>query len=217
MNEHLRVIQGQTPGVRRDLTRPDRPWPDTTQAAEGMARRPWTRGEIEAIVAAGILEEDERFELIGGELVPMSPKGARHELVKIELNAHLQKNSPPNLWIGQETTLWLDERSFVEPDFCIWPRAIAPGNQRGHDVVLAIEIADTSLAYDRGRKLGIYAAFGIPEVWVIEANTLVTYIYRSLGAEGYMARDEAGPEAEVVAQRAPQVVLCLSGLGLQPL
>ena len=43
------------------------------------------------MVEAGIIDEDERFELIGGEVVPMSPKGARHEMVKIELNEHLQR------------------------------------------------------------------------------------------------------------------------------
>lgn len=191
--------------------------PATTQAAEGLPRRLWTLAEIDAMVATGIIAEDERFELIGGEVVPMHPKGGRHEMVKIELNWHLQRTAPPHLWVAQETTLRLDEKSFVEPDFCVFPRSVFPGDMRGHDVWLAIEIADTSLAYDRGRKLGIYAAFGIPEVWVIEANTLVTYIYRGLGAEGYAVRDEAGPEADVVAQRAPEVSLCLSRLGLQSL
>ena len=49
--------------------------PLTTQAAEGLVRRRWTVAEIEAMVAAGILGEHERFELIGGEVVPMSPRG----------------------------------------------------------------------------------------------------------------------------------------------
>ena len=169
MNEHLRAVRNQTLGVRRDLTRPDLPWPDTTQAAEGMPRRPWTRAEIEAMVKAGIIDEDERFELIGGEVVPMSPKGARHELVRMELNRHLMRTVPDDLNVIPETTLWLDEISFVEPDFCVWPREIMPGDQRGYDVLLAIEVADTSLSYDRGRKIGVYAAYGISEVWVIDA------------------------------------------------
>ena len=135
----------------------------------------------------------------------------------MELNRHLLTTTPRDLNVIPETTLWLDEISFVEPDFCVWPRTIAPGDQRGYDVLLAIEIADTSLAYDRGRKLGVYAAYGVPEVWVIEANSLVTYIYRSLGAQGYAVRDEAGPELEIIAQRAPEVAVCLSRLGLQPL
>jgi hypothetical protein len=62
--------------------------PATTQAAEGLPRRRWSVAEIEEMVAKGILLEDERFELIGGEVVPMSPKGARHELVKKALQQH---------------------------------------------------------------------------------------------------------------------------------
>ena len=56
-----------------------------TSAAEGLPRRRFTVAEVEAMVAAGVMEEDERVELIGGELVPMSPKGSSHELVKIAL------------------------------------------------------------------------------------------------------------------------------------
>ena len=54
--------------------------PGTTQAAEGMLRRRFTVAEIEAMVANGIIAEDEHIELIGGEVVPMSPKGRRHEI-----------------------------------------------------------------------------------------------------------------------------------------
>ncbi|MEX0406892.1 Uma2 family endonuclease [Aquibium sp. LZ166] len=181
-----------------------------------MPRRVWTRAEIEAMVAAGIIDEDERFELIGGEVVPMSPKGARHELVKVDLNRHLQKIVADDLSVGQETTLWLDETSFVEPDFCIWPRSIAPVEQGGHDVLLAIEIADTSLAYDLGRKVGIYAAYGVAEVWVVNALTLVTRVHRALGAEGYRDIFEVAPDGDLASVRRPEIRLNLAGLGLAP-
>jgi len=191
-------------------------WPATTQAAEGLPRRPWTVAEIEAMVAAGIIDEDERFELIGGEVVPMLPKGGRHEMVKLELNWHFQRTAPADLWVAQETTLRLDDKSFLEPDFCVFPRSVFPGDMRGPDVLLAVEVADTSLAYDRGRKISVYAAFGIPEVWVIDANSLVTYIYRQLGAEGYRAMLEVGPAEEIAAMRAEAVGYCLGRLGLRP-
>lgn len=194
----------------------DPPMPATTQAAEGLPRRPWSVSEIEAMVAAGILAEDERFELIGGEVVPMLPKGGRHEMVKLELNRHFQLQAPANLHVAQETTLRLDETSFLEPDFCVFPRSIFPGDLRGQDVLLAIEIADTSLAYDRGRKIGVYAAFGIPEVWVIDANRLVTYVYRQRDAEGYRDTSEHAASEEIGALLVPDLRMCLSELGLEP-
>jgi Uma2 family endonuclease len=193
---------------------PDLVWPATTQAADGMPRRPWSVAEIEAMVAAGIIRESERFELIGGEVVPMSPKGARHEMVKIDLNEHLQRIKAPDLRVGPETTLRLDDHAFLEPDFCVFPRTIEPGAMRGYDVLLAIEIADTSLRYDLGRKLSTYAAYGIPEVWVIDANRLVTHVRRSLGAEGFREVFEAGPADTVTAVRAPSIRMCLAELGL---
>ncbi len=192
-------------------------WPATTQAADGMPRRAWTVAEIEAMQAAGIIAEDERFELIGGEVVPMQAKGGRHEMVKVELNRHLQRTIADALTAAQETTLRLDEHNFVEPDFCFFPRAIFPGDLRGYHVLLAIEVADSSLAYDLGRKIGIYAAFGVPEVWVIDANTLVTHVHRRLAARGYEEISAVGPAETLTAERAPSVAVCLESLGLAPL
>ena len=202
MNEHISNMHPDLPG--------------TSQAAEGMPRRAWTVAEIEAMVEAGIIDENERFELIGGEVVPMSPKGARHEMVKIELNRYLQQTATTDVNIAPETTLRLDEKSFVEPDFCVFPRSIAPGDMRGYDVLLAIEIADTSLRYDLGRKIGTYAAYGIPEVWVINALTLVTRVHKQLGPEGYRSLAELGSDATMTSVRVPSVEVCLSRLGLRP-
>lgn len=79
----------------------DRTQPQTTQAAEGMPRRLWTLDEIEAMGRAGIISEDERFELIGGEVVPMQAKGGPHEMVKGELNEHFPGVKAKNLWVLQ--------------------------------------------------------------------------------------------------------------------
>ncbi|MBL8580697.1 MAG: Uma2 family endonuclease [Rhizobiaceae bacterium] len=192
-------------------------WPETTQAADGMPRRPWTVAEIEAIVKAGIIPENERFELIGGEVVPMPPKGGRHEMVKIDLNRHFQKITPDNMSMAPETTLRLNDKTFLEPDFCLFPRSVYPSDMRGYDVLLAVEIGDSSLAYDRGRKLSVYAAFGIPEVWVIDANRLITHVYRQLGAEGYRSALEIPAAEEIACIRLPTVAMCLARLGLKPL
>ncbi len=68
-----------------------------TSAAEGLPRRRFTVAEVEAMVAAGVMEEDERVELIGGELVPMSPKGSRHEAIKIALVDRWIRTRPDEL------------------------------------------------------------------------------------------------------------------------
>lgn len=215
MNEHTLTRERAPLGIRRDLLPSELPWPETTQAAEALPRRPWRRAEIEAMVKAGIIDEDERFELIGGEVVPMSPKGARHEMVKMVLNEHLMVSRPADVSIIPETTLWLDDINFVEPDFCVFPRSIAPGDQRGHDVLLAIEVADTSLRYDLGRKIGIYAAHGVAEVWVVNADTLPTRVHRALGAEGYRVIEDRGPAEELAAARVG-IRVSLAALGLAP-
>ena len=77
----------------------------TTQAAEGLQRRRWSLTEIDAMVEAGILLEDDRFELIGGEVVPMSPKGNRHELIKAALTHHWVKRCPDGVRLITQTTL----------------------------------------------------------------------------------------------------------------
>ena len=93
-----------------------------TSAAEGLPRRRFTVAEVEAMVAAGVMEEDERVELIGGELVPMSPKGNHHEVVKTALLARWYQASPGDVLLTPETTFRLSEDTYLEPDVVIYPR-----------------------------------------------------------------------------------------------
>lgn len=190
--------------------------PRLTQAADGMPRRAFTVKEVEAMAAAGIILEDERFEMVGGEIVPMAAKGARHEWVKMELNAHFQRVKPDNLHVAPETTLRLDEYSFLEPDFCVFDRTGGPPQIDPTRVRLCVEVADSSLAYDLGRKIGIYAAYGIREVWVVSALTLVTRVHRRLGAVGYMDVAEIGPDGRLEPAFAPELAVTLADLGLTP-
>ncbi len=190
--------------------------PLTTQAAEGLPRRRFSVAEIEAMVQAGVIDEDERFELIGGEAVPMSPKGARHEWIKIELCRFLQRVAPEHLTIAQETTLRPDAATFLEPDFCAFRRALDLKSLDGPAVLMAVEVADSSLAYDRGRKIGVYAAFGVREVWVIDANRATTWLHRRLGAEGYAEIIEAPADALLTPMLAKELALRLADLGIAP-
>lgn len=192
-----------------------RSFPAATQAAEGLPRRRWTVAEIEAMVANSIILEDERFELIGGEVVPMSPKGNRHELVKAALQQHWFPRvvgTPINLIT--ETTLYVSDDEFLEPDFLFWPRAIPLASVTASSALLIVEVADSSLGYDLGRKAGIYARLGLLELWVIDAKSLVTTIHRDPASSGYTNTHKAEPTALLCPMQAPLLAVSLAALGL---
>jgi Uma2 family endonuclease len=175
-----------------------------TSAAEGLPRRRFTVAEVEAMVAAGVMEEDERVELIGGELVPMSPKGNHHEVVKTALLARWYRASPEDVLLTPETTFRLSEDTYLEPDVVIYPRATGIPGLAADNVLLVVEIADSSLRYDIGRKAALYASFGIRELWVIDAVRLTTRVFREPAADGYRDTRDLGPRDRLVPLLAAQ-------------
>ena len=152
--------------------------PITTQAAEGLVRRRFTVAEIESMVSSGIIAEDERIELIGGEVLPMSPKGARHKTIRNELVFQLARQCPSTLRVASETPLTLNADEFVEPDVLVHPKSMRLPDVRGDTVLLVVEVADSSLAYDLNTKAGLYAAHGVREYWVINTKNLETRVHR---------------------------------------
>ena len=188
----------------------------TTRAAEGRDRRAWTVEDVYAMVRAGIIAENERLELIGGELVPMSAKGAFHEDVKIALNIHWAKRLPAETSFATETTLRASRIDFREPDFVVWPKAVRVADLKPSDVQLIVEISDSSLDYDLGDKMRYYASLAIPEYWVIEARPLVTHVFREPSASGYATVGERDHHEQLVPMHVPALAVTLADLGLQP-
>jgi Uma2 family endonuclease len=177
-----------------------------TSAAEGLPRRRFTVAEVEAMVAAGVMEEDERVELIGGELVPMSPKGIRHEVLKRALSDRWIRARPEEVHLASETTFRLSEDTYLEPDVIIYPRLSGLRGLTGANVLLVVEIADSSLSYDAGRKSALYASFGIRELWVIDAVRLTTRVFREPMADGYRDARDYAPSDRLVPLIAPEVL-----------
>lgn len=186
----------------------------TTRAAEGLPRRAFTVEEVERMTAVGLIEEDERLELLGGELVPMSPKGYFHERVKLALAEFLYRHCPSGFRVIPETTFRLSDITFVEPDFLVFPASVSLRDLKGTNAALAIEIADSSLGYDLGRKPRIYAQHGVPELWVIDAKTLVAHVHRVPAGEGYANLTLHPAEALLTPLQVPELALALSSLDL---
>jgi Uma2 family endonuclease len=186
--------------------------PISTRAAEGLERRVWTVAEIEAMVAAGIIDEDERFELIDGEVVPMSPKGTRHEVLKGSLNDWWVRHLPRAYRLIPETTLRLDAKNFLEPDFVFFDAATGVAGIKAENLLLAVEVADSSLRYDTGRKAQIYAARGVRELWAIDADKLVTHVFSRPSPEGYLERRVVEPHELLAPAFAPEISVKLAEL-----
>jgi Uma2 family endonuclease len=186
-----------------------------TNAAEGLPRRRFTVAELEQMTVAGIIEEDERIELIGGEIVPMSPKGDHHEILKAALNHHWVPKLPAHLRLVTETTFRLTVDTYLEPDFVFYPKSSGIRGLSAATVPLVVEIADSSLGYDLGRKAGLYASFGIAELWVIDAVRFITHIHRNAMPEGYRSVIEMQPDQQLVPQVTPALAVVLGNLELE--
>jgi Uma2 family endonuclease len=188
--------------------------PMTTRAAEGLERRLWTVAEIEAMVEAGILDEDERFELIDGEVVPMSPKGIRHEVIKVSLHRYWLKRMSEEFWIAQETTFRLDAKNFLEPDFVFCAVITKLAELKPSNTLLAVEVADSSLRYDTGRKAKHYAAHGVRELWAVNAKTLQTHVFSEPTKDGYAQKRLIEPTELLAPAFAPEIGVKLAELPL---
>jgi Uma2 family endonuclease len=188
--------------------------PATTSAAEGLPRRRFTVAELEQMTAAGILDEDERIELIGGEIVPMSPKGNQHEILKIALNLYWARSLPNDFLFATETTFRLSPDTYLEPDFVFYPKVTGIRGLNAETALLVVEIADSSLGYDLGIKAGLYAGFGIRELWVIDAVKLATRIHRDPGAGGYRSIVDRPASERLVPEEIPALAVTLAALEL---
>ena len=186
----------------------------TTNAAEGLPRRRFTVAEIEAMTAAGILDEDERIELIGGEIVPMLAKGNRHEMLKSALTLYWARRLPADLVFVTETTFRFTADTYLEPDFVFYPKVSGIPGLSAATARLVVEIADASLGYDLGRKAVLYASFGIAELWVIDAVRLDTHIHREPSADGFRRVQTLAKDQRLVPQAAPVLAVTLGELEL---
>jgi Uma2 family endonuclease len=175
----------------------------TTRAAEGFDRRAFTVDEILRMQEVGIISDDENFELIEGEIVPMQAKTHVHELIKSSLNMSLVRALPDNLWLGVESTMYLSKNTFVEPDLVVYPRGLKLEEVKGTDILIAIEVALTSLAYDRGLKAQLYARYGVRELWVIDAAQRRVHIHNKPQAGVWKSVVEHGPDKTLTCAAVP--------------
>lgn len=168
-------------------------------------RRRWKRVEYDRLVELGVFER-EPIELVGGELIVTEPQSA-YQASGIRTVDHALRAVLPEGWlVSVQLPVSLDDESEPEPDIVVVPGR--PSDYRhAHPTrpVLAIEVAESSLAFDRRVKGSLYARAGIPDYWIVNLVDRVLEVYRDPGPEAsapygwaYRSVDTLAPPAVLV-------------------
>ncbi len=137
---------------------------------------------------SGVFGEDERLELVEGEIVEMSPIGPRHMEAVIALNALLLPQLVDRYDVSIQMPLGTDPSGETQPDFTLLRKDRVKGRiPGGPDTALVVEVSDTSLRYDRQVKSPLYARAGVPELWIVNLVDDVVEVSTEPAPDGYGA------------------------------
>lgn len=181
---------------------------ETTQVE--IKRRRFTVAELLHLAKIGFLGDDERVELIRGEIVEMSPISEGHASSVMRLTSLLSTEFGQRALLNVQNPIQLDDDTLPQPDVALLrPRddfysRRHPGPE---DVLLLIEVSDTTLPYDRRVKAALYSAAGVLEYWIINLPKRIIEVYRQPQPEGYRTMTRYAPGETLSPLVFPDVVL----------
>jgi Uma2 family endonuclease len=187
---------------------------ETTQTAEGLPRWRWTVADLDRFVQFGVIGEDDRVELLGGELVPMASKGPLHEDLRMALNDWFRRYLPESVKCAPELGWRPDAYNYCEPDFVLHEPVKSPSRMPAAKVILLIEVSDSSEKKDLETKAALYASLGVREYWTIRANTLLTRVHRQPGPDGYAEVTEVAGTDFLQPEMLPSVNIVLANFDI---
>ncbi len=153
-----------------------------------VQKRCFTVDEYHRMTEAGILKEDDRVELIQGEIIAMAAIGSFHAACVSRLTERFVGRFSGRAIVWVQNPIWIDPHSEPEPDLALLkprPDFYAARHPRPEDVLLLVEVSEASLAYDTSFKLPMYAKAGIGEVWIINLSDACVDIYREPSENGH--------------------------------
>lgn len=185
-------------------------------AAVMPARHKLDRRDYERMVDAGILGKQDWVELIDGEILDMAPIGQGHGSLVAALNQALVMACHGQAVVFTQSSLWLDQWNVPQPDFAVLrfrPDFYATGSRPGPaDALLVVEVADSSLRYDREVKLPLYAGAGIAEYWIVDVQRRVVEVHTRPEGNRYAVKAAYRGGDQVVLVAAPDIVVPLPGV-----
>jgi len=180
-----------------------------------VARRPLTVDEYHRMGEAGILTERDRVELIEGELIAMSPIGSEHSGTVNALTRRLVQMVGDRGVVAVQNPVQLDDLTEPEPDFAVLkPRAddYRRATPRANEVLLIIEVADSSLGYDRAVKRSLYARHGIPEFWIVNLVAGEVEVCRTPAGDRYASVVTVGRDGMLEPELLPGTTIPVSAV-----
>jgi Uma2 family endonuclease len=163
----------------------------------------------------GILPPERRVELLDGKIIDMSPIGSFHAS-KVKRLSRLFTLKANERWIvSSQDPIHLDDHSEPQPDLVLLkpsPDDYAGGHGQPEDVYLLIEVSDSTLHYDREKKLPAYGRAGIPEVWIVNLIEAGLEVYREPHFTGYGSKTVLHPGDQIAPQAFPDVVVDVAEL-----
>jgi Uma2 family endonuclease len=191
--------------------------PSTKTIEIPVRRHRFTVEEYHRMGEAGIFSEDDRVELVEGEIVEMTPIGWRHAETVTGLTRTLLEIGGSHYDVSVQNPLVLHERGEHLPDLALLrrdrPRDRLPAAE---DVLVVVEVADSSLRYDREVKLPLYARAGIPEAWLIDLTADRAEVYSEPGERGYGKVYRTGRGGKVVSATVEGLSFGLAGILPEP-
>ena len=175
-----------------------------------VARRPLTVADYHRMGEVGILTERDRVELIEGELIAMSPIGSEHAGAVNALTRRLVQVVGERGIEAVQNPVRLDDLSEPQPDFAVLkPRSddYRKATPRPEEVLLLIEVADSSLSYDRCVKRSLYARHGIPEFWIVNLTAGEVEVCRAPSGDSYASVSRLGRDGTLEPQLLPGVAI----------
>ena len=182
---------------------------------EAPARHRLDVGAYYKMAEAGILTQNDHVELIGGEIFDMTPIGSAHAGKTNRLNRLFARAAADGLaLVSVQSPLRLDVYNEPEPDVMLLkPRTDDyQGRHPGAaDVLLLVELSESSLAYDRGTKLALYARFGVPEVWIVDLVGAAIEVYREPAGKAYAVKERL-THGSLAPARVPGIAIDVAAL-----
>jgi Uma2 family endonuclease len=184
-------------------------------AAFTPARMRITTERYQRMVAAGVLTKYDRIELIEGELLQMAPIGAKHAALTTRLTRLFNRAVGDSAVVSPGGPVNLGDFSEPQPDIVLLKHRADDYSSRipgAADVLLLIEVSDSTLAFDQGAKLALYARYGVPEYWVIDVEGQRIITHREPSANGYVRTFESVAANTVSPQALPDVTIVVREL-----